>query len=128
MRDVDDRIFCDQDFNWDCMKELEPILNSDKLEQQEIVAEQEKKKEIKLIGRQRKVRGLTLWEYNENTKVLDRAKFKQDTIRYTNDPEVMKRRVAHKKVNVNDSCVYEQALNRKNAIKQLRKRGYNEFK
>lgn len=110
------------------MKELEPALNADKLQQQEIVAEQEKKKEVKLIGRQRKVRGLILWEYNENTRVLEPARFKEDTIQFTFDQEVMKKRVAHKKVEVNDSCVYEQALNRRNAIRQLKKRGYNEFK
>lgn len=92
-------------------------IKSDRIE---IVAEQQQKKEIKLIGRQRKIRGLILWEFNYKTKELHPAKFQPLSIMIsgggagTETTEVSK-------VRVNENCIYLQALNRKNAIKQLNK-------
>jgi len=59
------------------MKELEQPIQDQGIE---IVAEQEKKKEVRLIERQRRIPGLILWQYNAESNVLDRAKFKQDTL------------------------------------------------
>jgi len=87
----------------------------------EIVAEQQQKKEIKLIGQQRKIPGLTLWEYNERTKELAPAQFKRQDFELTTlDPEPPNLHISHR-VHVNEGCIYFQALNRKNAEKKLHK-------
>lgn len=86
----------------------------------EIVAEQQQRKEIKLIGRQRKVRGLTLWEFNEKTKELNPAKYKKQDFQITMlNPSASALKVSHK-VEVNEHCLYFQALNRKNAERKLK--------
>lgn len=96
------------------MKELQEIDSK-----VEIVEEQQQRKEIKLIGRQRRVRGLTLWEFNHKEKTLQPAKFHKQDFAITalsTSPEALK---ISNKVVVNENCVYVQALNRKNAIKKL---------
>lgn len=110
------------------MKELDPVSQDKKLDQVEIVVEQQQKKEIKLIGRQVKKPGLTLWEYNQKTKVLDKAKFKKDTlVLNTLDPQKVNGQEISYKVIVNDNCYYEQALNYRNAVKQFKKLGFTQF-
>lgn len=86
----------------------------------EIKAEAEQKKEIKLVGQQRKVPGLTLWEYNENTKELKKAKFQKVNVMIHGlgmSPESIKN--THKVV-VNENCIYFQALNENNAKRKLK--------
>lgn len=46
----------------------------------EIVEERQQEKQIKLIGRQRHIPGLTLWEFNHSTKELSKAKFKPASV------------------------------------------------
>lgn len=86
----------------------------------EIREEAEQRKEIKLLGRQRKIRGLITWEYNEKTHELKRAEYKKEDIVLSSlsmSPESISK---VNKVVVNEDCIYFQALNRKNAIKKLR--------
>jgi hypothetical protein len=94
--------------------------NSDKIEIQE---EQQQKKEIKLIGQQRKIKGLTLWEYNHKTKELKKAKYQKVDVNLkslsTKDEDIN----FNHRVIVNENCLYFQALNESNAIKKLLKRG-----
>lgn len=103
------------------MKELESF-KSDEIG---IHAEQQQKKEIKLIDRQRKIRGLILWEFNTLTKLLKAAEFKKQTFSLKvlsskdHDHEI------NHKVVVKENHIYFQALNRKNAERKLRKSGYN---
>lgn len=90
----------------------------------EIVAEKQQQKVIKLIDRQRRIRGHTLWEYNTETKELNQAKFKKQDFQITSlavRPDAL---AISNKVQVNDKCLYFQALNRKNAKKRLVKSGY----
>jgi hypothetical protein len=97
------------------MKELE----NHKENKIEIVAEQEQRKEIKLIGQQRKVRGLILWEYNTKTLELREAQFKSENVSISSlqvSPELVQR---HSRVVVNENCIYIQALNRENAGKKV---------
>ena len=104
------------------MKELDPISQDKKLDQVELVSEQQKKKEYKLVGSQRKIPGLILWEYNEKTKVLDRAKYKEDMlVLNTLDPEKLTGQTIKHKVDIRENCIYFQALNKKNAEKRLKK-------
>jgi hypothetical protein len=96
------------------------VLQDDLKENQvEIVEEQQLRKEIKLIGQQRKIRGLTLWEFNTKEKTLQPAKFKKQDFAITTlstSPEALK---ISNKVDVQEHCIYFQALNRKNALKKL---------
>jgi len=94
----------------------------------EIREEQQQKKEIKLLGRQRKVPGLILWEYNERTKLLIEAKYKKEDLVISSlslSPEDITK---SNKVVVNENCVYIQALNFRNAKKKLKKMGHTEIK
>ena len=98
------------------MKELEDI----KADRIEIVAEQQQKKEIKLIDSQRKIRGLILWEFNYKTRELIPAKFQPLSVMISGGSARIETTEVSK-VMVNENCIYLQALNRKNAIKQLNK-------
>jgi len=108
------------------MKELfKDSFESNKVE---IVEEQQQKKEIKLIGQQRKVPGLILWEYNKTTKLIQVAKFRKINIFISSlamSPESITE--THKVV-VNENCIYIQSLNLKNAIKKLKSFGYTNLK
>jgi len=108
------------------MKELfKDSFDSNKVE---IVEEKQQKKEIKLIGQQRKVPGLILWEFNEKTKVINRAKFKLTNV-FISSLSMSTESITHThKVIVNENCVYIQALNLKNAIKHLKRLGYTNLK
>jgi len=103
------------------MKELEEF----KEKPIEIVAEQQQKKEIKHIGQQRKVRGHILWEFNERTRILKRAEFKKTTVYITGTGMSPESVTETHKVVVNESCIYFQAMNEKNARKKLIKSGYS---
>lgn len=85
-----------------------------------IVEEQQQRKEIKLIGSQNKIKGLTLWQFNESTKELSIAKFRPASIFISssiNSSETTKNFT----VVVNENCIYFQALNESNAKRKLRK-------
>lgn len=77
-----------------------------------------KQQEYHLIGKQRKVRGHILFEFNKQTKeikpaVINRTAILQmdGTVKYNT------------KTDVKQDCFYIQALNTKNAEKKLRKLG-----
>jgi hypothetical protein len=101
------------------MKEIQDF-NQDKIEVQ---IEQQQKKEIKLIGKQRKIPGLTLWEYNTKTFDLDKAKYSKVDLHLkslSNKPQELESR---HKVIANEGCLYFQALNLKNAERKVKKAG-----
>jgi hypothetical protein len=93
--------------------------NSDKIEIQE---QQQQKKEIKLIGQQRKIKGLTLWEFNHKTKELKKAKYQKIDVNLkslsTKDEDIN----FNHRVIVNENCLYFQALNEINARRKINKR------
>lgn len=96
------------------MKEVELNLK----ETIEIVDQKQVKKEIKLIGSQRRIPGLTLWQYNENSKELTKAEYKKVDHKLNFDNTALEKRYA---VSIQENCIYFQALNRKNAIKVLKR-------
>ena len=98
------------------MRELDSI----KQDRIEIVAEQQQKKELKLIGQERKVRGHELFEFDYKTRELKLAKFMPLSIMITGTANASQTTEVSK-VMVNENCLYIQALNRKNAIKKLSK-------
>lgn len=101
------------------MRDFEPINEPDKIE---INVEQQQKKEIKLIGNQRKINGLTLWEFNHKTKELQKAKYSKVDIELRSLSTRAEDLVNRHKVVVNENCLYFQALNEKNAIKKINKK------
>lgn len=88
-------------------------------EESEIVAEQ--KKEIKLLGSQRKVAGHTMFEYNLLTKEIKPALYDEVKIQ-VNGSQAHQNTTRYKLV-INEQCFYVQALNQKNALKKLIKAG-----
>ena len=78
-----------------------------------------KQKEYKLIGRQRKVAGLTLFEFDRKTKQIKPADIHRECIvdATTGKP------IYKTKTDVHEGCFYLQALNVKSAEKKLRKLG-----
>lgn len=93
----------------------------DKEEPIEIVEEQQQKKEIKFIGSQRQVPGLTLWEFNWGTRQLKPASFKKEDVAITSLKPTKASAVKHSKVITQENCWYFQALNRSSAGKKVRK-------
>lgn len=104
------------------MKELTKEHELNKVDK-EIVASIQKKKEHKLIGQQRIVRGHILFKYNYETKELSSdIKYKKTDL-VINDFNNPLKDAFSVKVEVEQGFMYIQALNRKNAIKKLNKLG-----
>lgn len=105
------------------MKELTKEHELNKVDK-EIVASIQKKKEHKLIGQQRIVRGHILFKFNSSTLELSNdIKYKKTDL-VINDFSNPLKDAFSVKVEVEDGFIYFQALNRKNAIKKLNKIGY----
>lgn len=100
------------------MKELSEIVPI------EIGTEQQQKKVLKLIGQQRKVPGLTLFEFNHSTLSVRRAVFKKINVEVQSLSNKLNH-TTHSRVEVSENCFYIQALNLKNAVKKIKKL-YNE--
>lgn len=93
--------------------------STEEFKQNDVVIVEEKQvlKQFKLLGSQRKVPGHILWELNTKTGHLAPATFKNVDVRIRQ----LKNYTAHDRVEIKPDCYYFQALNRKNAIKHLRK-------
>lgn len=98
------------------MKEL---TNEFKETEVEIVVEKQQRKEIKLLGSQRKIPGLTLWEYNLKSKELAPAEFKKEDVRLNTLSTAKAALSNHHKVEVKIDCFYIQALNKRSAMKKI---------
>jgi len=105
------------------MKELEKQVKDEVV----LVADQEKKKEIKLLGRQRKIKGHTLYEFNTVTRTLTKARFQKQRVELDYLSKNAEEIVFRSTVIVNDNCKYFQSLNVVNAIKKLKKEGFNDI-
>lgn len=75
-----------------------------------------KQKEYKLIGKQRKVAGHTLFEFNKTTKEIKPADIHRESVLSVSGKPTYKTRI-----DVREGCFYLQALNIKNAERKLRK-------
>ena len=99
-------------------------LTNEKICKAQIEAVEKKQNEYKLIGRLTKVPGHTLYKFNTTTREASKATVE---IRsgYFYDPEKgSNMQIKHRfNVKVEKDCYYEQALNMKNFIKRLRRRG-----
>lgn len=99
------------------MKELTQEFKDTKVE---IVSEKEQKKEVKLIGRQRRIPGLTLWEFNRVTQELLPAQYKKEDVVISKLSTSKEDLVKRNNVIVKENCFYFQALNEKNARRKLK--------
>lgn len=89
--------------------------NGSRVAQEQVDKQQ---KEYHLIGRQRKVSGHTLFEFNRKTKEIRTADISREVIVGMDGNPIYKT-----KTDVNQDCFYLQALNVKNAKKKLVKLG-----
>lgn len=104
----------------------------------QVKAEDEERKNYKLIGQLVSSPSLVLWEFEEATKILKPAEILEHQVQIDKSekgsmvqvkmggktyltekiaPEV----TIHKRVNYRKGCVYFQAINRKNALRKLDK-------
>lgn len=80
---------------------------------------QEKRNEFHLVGEERRIKGHTLFCFNEVTKEIKVAPMVQECMLGLDGSVIYKN-----KVTVEKDCIYIQALNEKNARKKLIKMGY----
>lgn len=80
---------------------------------------QKKKNEFHWVGEERRVKGHTLFCFNEVTKKIKVAPMNQECMLGLDGSVIYKHNVT-----VEKDCVYIQALNQKNAIKKPNKMGY----
>lgn len=98
-------------------------LTNEKICKAQIEAVEKKQNEYKLIGRLTKVPGHTLYKFNATTREASKAEVRTEITRqYDSDTDTVIRHVKSD-VKVEKDCYYEQALNMKNFIKRLRRRG-----
>lgn len=92
-----------------------------------ISEERQEKKTVHSIGKQRKIPGLTTWEYNGADGSLNPAKYKTAHVDYNSPRQNMlsvnHNATTHFTIDAKPNCYYFQALNKKNAVKHLRKIG-----
>lgn len=100
------------------MNIFEPQQKND-LQKDQLEQLQQKKHELKFIGRGRKVPGHTMFSYNTVTKEIKVAPLEssKDFDFRTREP------VEKQKIVIERNCVYRQALNKKNFIKILKREG-----
>lgn len=80
---------------------------------------QKKKNEFHLVGEENRIKGHTLFCFNEVTKKIKVAPMNQEIMIGLDGSVIYKNNVT-----VEKDCVYVQALNEKNAMKKLIKMGY----
>ena len=98
---------------------LTPHINEGDMDQLRTEQVQKKKNEFHLIGQERRIKGHTLFCFNEVTKKIKVAPMNQECMLGMDGSVIYKN-----KVTVEKDCVYVQALNEKNARKKLIKMGY----
>lgn len=99
--------------------DLIPDINKDKLQRNQIEYLQKQQKENKHIGSMRPVPGHTLFSFNRKTGEIKVAEWTGEAIVGMNGKPLVR-----KKVQIEQYCFYDQALNRKNFIKRLKRYGF----
>lgn len=83
-------------------------------ETDKVVITQDIKKEVKLLGSQRKIKGLTMFEYNPKDQTLEPATFTEVNAELQGKAIVIRNKLIYK-----EGCAYVQALNKRVAFKKL---------
>jgi hypothetical protein len=100
---------------------MKEVLQQEKGEKIEISIEKQEKKTIKHLNSIRHLKGLKLWEFNEATGELAEAEYHKENLVIDDFSGTSNASTLRKRVNIKPSCVYFQALNRKSALKKIRK-------
>lgn len=98
---------------------LTPHLQEKDIDDLRTAQVQKKKNEFHLVGEERRVKGHTLFCFNEVTKKFKVAPMNQECMLGLDGSVIYKNNVT-----VEKDCIYVQALNEKNARKKLIKMGY----
>lgn len=99
-------------------------LTNEKICKAQIEAVEKKQNEYKLIGRLTKVPGHTLYKFNTTTREASKAIVEVRSGYFYDSEKGPKMQIKHRfNVKIEKDCYYEQALNMKNFIKRLRRRG-----
>lgn len=98
---------------------IDELLVKDNLSGEQIEYLQKKQHEYKHIGRMNKVPGHTLFSFNRKTKEIKPATFEREVLIDMYGQPIYKTRCV-----IEPDCFYEQALNKKNFIKRLKRYGY----
>jgi len=97
---------------------LDELPVKDNLSGEQIEYLQKKQHEYKHIGRMKKVPGHTLFSFNRKTKEIKPATFEREVSIGMDGQPIYKTRCV-----IEPDCFYEQALNKKNFIKRLKRYG-----
>lgn len=98
-------------------------ITNEKICETQIEMLERKQNEYKLIGQITAVPGHTLFKFNTETRVASKATMKTEFHTVFNPKTGTLDVVKKSDVVVDKDCYYEQALNLKNFIKRLRRRG-----
>lgn len=97
------------------MKEIEKLTP----DQLHVSKEKPVEKKLVLVGCLVPQRGQVCWQYNFKTGKVTEAGYEHEVIGYSDQ-------IAGRKINrrliINDDCLYELAINRKNAIRKFKKK------
>lgn len=95
-----------------------PDIKKDNLSKQQIETLAEQEKELKYVGAMKVVPGHTMFSYDRQQGTINEAKYITEVMLD------LKGNVRHKKkLTIEPGCFYEQALNKKNFIKRLKRYG-----
>lgn len=95
-----------------------PDIKKDNLSKQQIESLAEQEKELKYVGAMKVVPGHTMFQYNRQQSTIKKAEYTTEAILDVKGYVKYK-----KKLTIEPGCFYEQALNKKNFIKRLKKYG-----
>lgn len=98
-------------------------LTNEQISEAQIELFEKKQTDYRLIGQIRKVAGHTLFKYNRVTGEVGPASYKVSYDMVLNPRTGLLEKVTRTEVLVEKDCYYEQALNLKNFVKRLRRRG-----
>lgn len=98
--------------------EIEKLPIKDALSKNEIEVVQKRQQEFHIVGRMRSVPGHKLFCYNRKTGEIKEAETNSYAVMNMDGTSTLKR-----EVKIDKYCFYEQALNRKNFIKRLKRYG-----
>lgn len=98
--------------------DIVPDIKKGNLSKQQIEVLLEQERHSKYIGSMKVVPGHTMFSFNRDTKEIKKADYVDEVSVGLNGKPITK-----KKLTVEANCFYEQALNRKNFIRRLKKYG-----
>lgn len=98
-------------------------LSNEQISEAQIELFEKKQTDYRLIGQIRKVAGHTLFKYNRVTHEAAPALYKVSYEMVLNPRTGLLEKVTRTEVVVEKDCYYEQALNLKDFVKRLRRRG-----